>query len=312
MQRIEFRAMGCQMLAALDGESRQAAAMLAKAPAWFAAWEQALSRFREDSELSHLNRSGGRWLQVSPVLWQAVQAALRAARESDGLVTPTLLDALEAAGYDRTFEALGSTSAGARQSMDGGVTNDWCRVECDARALAIRLPPGMRLDLGGVAKGWAADRAARRLAACGPALVDAGGDIAVNGPQADGQPWPVGIAIPEWDPPVRAQSNAPLQIAHGGVATSGRDYRRWRLDGRWQHHILDPRTGRPALTDVISATVIAPSASEAEVAAKAALILGSREGLAWLEARPAYAGLLVLEDGRVLQSRRLSEYLWRL
>ena len=109
---------------------------------------------------------------------------------------------------------------------------------------------------------------------------------------------------------MRATDVALLLISHGGVATSGRDYRRWQRNGVWQHHLLDPSTGRPAETDALSATVIAPSAYEAEIAAKLALILGSRHGLAWLEARPALAGLLILEDGRILSSRRLVNYLW--
>jgi thiamine biosynthesis lipoprotein len=94
----------------------------------------------------------------------------------------------------------------------------------------------------------------------------------------------------------------------GGLATSGTDYRRWQLGGRWYHHILDPRTGRPAVTDVLTATVVAPSAARAEVAAKASLILGSQAGLAWLQARPELAGCLVLEDGRVLRTESLAAY----
>jgi thiamine biosynthesis lipoprotein len=101
-----------------------------------------------------------------------------------------------------------------------------------------------------------------------------------------------------------------LVLGSGAVATSGTDYRRWRRNGEWQHHIIDPRTGRPAQTDVLSATVVAPAACEAEVAAKVALLLGSRDGLDWLEARPELAGMLILQDGRVLRSSRLEEYLW--
>jgi len=321
MQRLEFCAMGCQMLAVLDSElppspnvEREGAGEeLAQVPGWFAEWERRLSRFREDSELSHLNRSSGRPVQVSAVLWEVIQTALQAARQSDGLVVPTLLAALEAAGYDRTFEALGRMgaqplSAGlGRGGWAEGNNGDWRAIRCETQMRTITLPPGMRLDLGGIAKGWAADQAARRLGVYAPALMDAGGDIAVSGPRADGQGWPIGVADPA-DPEAQLEL---LLVDRGGVATSGRDYRRWQRDGVWQHHILDPRTGRPAETDVLSATVVAPAAREAEVAAKVALVLGRREGLAWLEARPSLAGLLVLENGRVVYSRRLRNYLWR-
>mgnify|MGYP000182779134 FL=1 len=347
MQRLTFRAMGCQMLAVLDDTSAQAARLLAQVPGWFEGWEQTLSRFRQDSELSQLNRNAGRQTPVSAVLWEVVQAALHAARQSQGLVVPTLLHALEAAGYDRSFEALGAdlsrgtarrapTPPPASPPPD---TGDWRAIRCDSRTRCITLPAGMRLDLGGIAKGWAADQAVGRLSAYGPALVDAGGDIAISGPRADGQPWPIGVASPAtWaaapPPPERGRKGfspeepssvvCRLSSDHQsllgllmlpragrpsscGVATSGRDVRRWQRNGVWQHHILDPRSGQPAITDVISATVVAPTALEAEIAAKVALILGSRDGLAWLEARPPLAGLLVLEDGRVIPSRRLDD-----
>lgn len=101
------------------------------------------------------------------------------------------------------------------------------------------------------------------------------------------------------------------RLASSGVATPGRDYRRWQRKGVWHHHLLDPHTGRLAITDVLSAMVVGPSATRAEVGAKVALILGSPAGLAWLEARPDLAGLLVLEDGRVLCNRRMGAFRWR-
>ena len=140
------------------------------------------------------------------------------------------------------------------------------------------------------------------LAAAGPALVDAGGDIALSGPRASGAAWPIGVASP-FEP---AADLEVLLLRGGGVATSGRDYRRWERDGARSHHLIDPRSGLPAATDVLSATVAAPSARAAESAAKAALILGGAAGLAWLEEREL-AGLLALEDGRVLRSRRLAD-----
>jgi thiamine biosynthesis lipoprotein len=173
------------------------------------------------------------------------------------------------------------------------------------------MPPGSAVDLGGFAKGWVADRAASRLGRVAPALVEAGGDLAVSGPRADGSPWLITIA----DPFARAPSDpvgSVLEMLHvrgGGVATSGRDRRRWRSGRRWMHHIVDPRTGRPAETDVLTVTVIADSASSAELAAKAVLILGSKKGLAWIERRPPLAALVVREDGRVVASTMLRRHL---
>ena len=314
MQRIEFRAMGCAMLAAVDSEAAHAADQLAQAPRWFEEWEQCLSRFRPDSELSLLNASAAQATPVSMDLWEVVQAALHAASATEGLVTPTLLPALEAAGYDRTFEQIGAGDLrppvtdwrGANSYSPPEPVADWRSIRASHRGRALLLPAGTRLDLGGIAKGWAADKAARRLRACGPALVDAGGDIAVSGPRADGQPWPIAIGNPLHPD----KHLAVLAVAGGGVATSGRDYRRWRSGDEWRHHILDPRTGRPAQTDVLSATVVARSAVEAETAAKAALILGSEAGMAWLETRPSCAGLLVLEDGEMSSSRRMADFIW--
>jgi thiamine biosynthesis lipoprotein len=306
MQKREFRAMGCQMLAVIDRDDEQSAAQLAAVPEWFEQWEQQFSRFRTDSDLSMLNAAGGQPMVLPEALWKVVNVALGAARESDGLVQPTLLDALEAAGYDRSFDMLDRDE---KQVGVAVVTRHnraaWRAIELDRSARTVRLPAGLRLDLGGVAKGWVADQAVRKLAASGPALVDAGGDIAVSGPMSDGSPWPIDIA----DPFLPDGSLGQLLLVQGAVATSGRDYRHWRRGGVEQHHIIDPRTGQPAQTDVLAATVVAPDGPSAEVAAKVVLILGSRAGLAWLEARPTLAGLLVLADGRILRSRRMDVYL---
>jgi len=129
----------------------------------------------------------------------------------------------------------------------------------------------------------------------------------LSGPQANGQPWPIGVS----DPLHPDRQLELLMVPRGGIATSGRDYRRWKRNGVWQHHIIDPRTGLPAQTDVLSATVIASSAYQAEVAAKVVLISGSETGLKWIEARPDFAALIVLEDSRVLYSSRMAERLWR-
>jgi thiamine biosynthesis lipoprotein len=305
MKVHEFKAMGCRMLAILDLPEEATAAELDQVPAWFEDWEQSLSRFRETSELNRLNASAGTPTWVSESLWDVLQTALEAEHRSFGLVTPAVLDALVTAGYDRSFDQLAALSM-APPEDDFAPVGSLAAVVLDEPTHSVCLPEGLHLDFGGVAKGWAADQAAGRLAACGPALVNAGGDIAVSGPPADGGAWPIGIADP-FNPDEDLDT---LMLSVGGVATSGRDYRRWQRDGIWQHHIIDPRTGRPAQADVLTATVVAPSAVEAEVAAKVVVISGSQAALEWLDARPTLAGMLVLEDGQRLYSRRIAQYLW--
>jgi thiamine biosynthesis lipoprotein len=303
MQKISFHAMGCQMLAVIDSPLPAAQAQLDQVPDWFETWEQHLSRFRPDSELSQINLGSGEQL-ISTVLARVIRAGLLAERQSNGLVSPLMLNALEAAGYDRNFADL---PVEISAPVDPPIWNTNWNLQLDFDNHTLILPPGARLDLGGIAKGWAADRAAQRLGKLAPALVDAGGDIAASAPQADGSPWPVGVADP-LDP--EAQLDL-VMLWRGGVATSGRDYRRWRKDGRWQHHIIDPRTGLPAQTDVLSVTVVAPSACMAETAAKTALILGSLDGLRWLDDRPELAGLIVLDDGSTIPSRKWLDNVWR-
>jgi thiamine biosynthesis lipoprotein len=309
MQQISFRAMGVQMQALLDDDTAESAGALAQVPGWFEGWEQVLSRFRDDSELSRLNDSRGQSMPVTQVLWELVDLAFSAERDSDGLVTPVLLSALEAAGYDRSFDVLPKHANTPHADLEWqplGPAPDLSRsVTRDTQQHSLRLVDGVRLDFGGVAKGWAADQAARRLSGFGPALVDAGGDIAVSGPRTGAAPWTIGVANPFF-PDDELET---LLLAGGaGVATSGRDYRRWQRNGQWYHHILDPRTGRPAETDVLTATVVAPTAAQAEVAAKVVLILGRQQGLAWLAARPALAACLVLQDGRLLRTDSLAAY----
>jgi thiamine biosynthesis lipoprotein len=233
------------------------------------------------------------------------RTAVDVERRSQGLVTPTVLDALVHAGYDRSFDQL----LKAQPHRDPGeypcVTSTEA-IEWQADSRTIHLPPYLHLDFGGVAKGWAAEQAMQRLKGYGPVLVDAGGDIAISGLQTGEQPWPVAIADP-FQPDADLET---LKLGRCGVATSGTDYRRWQQDGLWKHHIIDPRTGEPAETDVVSATVIAPNVVDAEMAAKVALISGSRSGMAWLEANPVFAGLLVLENGQRLYSQRIEKYLW--
>jgi FAD:protein FMN transferase len=299
-----FEAMGSRITAVLDGNEMMNAAELDKLPQLFEDWESALSRFRADSEINRLPPSAGENLRASPTLCAVLAESIRAAEYTDGLVTPLVREALQAAGYEGPFE--GGNFSPAMEPRVRIRIPDWRKLRSDPSLGKIGVPEGARLDLGGIAKGWAADRMAARLGRHGPALIDAGGDISVSGPRADESPWPIGVGNPF------AENNLLLTLAlsAGGVATSGRDYRKWIQSGRMRHHIIDPRTRESAETDVIAATVIAPSASLAEAGAKAALILGSRDGIAWIEEHPELAGMLVLDDRRIVYSRRFSDFVW--
>ena len=302
LHRLEFRAMGCEMLAIVDAKSRPS--LLAQVPEWFEEWEQVLSRFRFDSELTRLNQTHEQPVSVSETLWDVLQAARKAEQITDGLVTPTLLAAIVEAGYDRPFDLLPQQTAN-RPVPDLTTPPPLTAITMNYPDRTVSLPAGMNLDFGGVAKGWAADQAMKRLQAEGPALVDAGGDIGISSPRLDRSPWPIGITDP-FQPDEEFET---LYLRAGGIATSGKDRRRWLRNGILQHHIIDPLTKQPADTDVLTVTVIAPDVLQAEAAAKAAFILGRRSGLEWIETQPKLAALLVTEHGEVLYSQKIQEYL---
>jgi thiamine biosynthesis lipoprotein len=306
--------MGSQVTAVLDAPEPQALETLHEVPGWFQAWEQRFSRFRPESELNRVNGQAGQPIQVSQEFAEVFEAARRAADWTGGLVTPAAHDALLAAGYRQSFQELvqDDHAQPAPVSVPGLGEIRWDRLR-----RILQLPPGLHLDFGGSAKGWAAEQAVKRLQRRGAALVDAGGDIAMSprrqlladgaGLNASSGLWPVGVARPF----EAGELVAVLALRRGGVATSGRDRRRWKQAGQWQHHLIDPRTGRPAETDVLTATVIATGLLQAEAAAKCLLILGSRVGLAWLGQSPHLAALLVLETGQVVSSPNFSVFEWK-
>jgi FAD:protein FMN transferase len=251
MERHAFRAMGTEVELFVQGTAGD---RFAHVEAEFERLEQSMSRFRPDSELSRLNRDGR--IVASQDLRDVVAAAIDARERTDGLFDPTVHDAVVAAGYDRTFAEL-DTGAG---STDGARCGG--RIELDGRRIV--LEPGVRLDLGGIAKGYAVDRACDLLADAGQSLVNAGGDVAVRGGA-----WPVGVETPG--------GGLTLLLEHGALVTSGRDRRRWGEQGAERHHLIDPRTGRSAETELLRVTVFADSALEAEVLAKTAFLGGSTE-----------------------------------
>jgi FAD:protein FMN transferase len=308
---------------------------------WLHEVDKHLSRFRPESELCQLNRSSGHWFSASSLLYAAVAEAVNAADASDGLFDPTLLTRLEALGYDRDFDQIAQREVTATAEPEATPAGGgWRDIELDARHRRIRLPTGIRLDLGGIAKGWAADVALERF--CGPcpgALVNVGGDLRAHGGPQPGEGWAVGILGPGRPENSSGQQQvATITFSRGGLATSGALKRWWYAGGTRRHHLLDPRTGLPALLWVdgsqaderdssapllATATALAATAARAEVAAKVALLRGLPAALERVEAdwngqgkqigaaqtQPTVALLLTLGNGELRLSANLREYL---
>ena len=243
------------------------------------AFDLACSRFRDDSELTRLNSAKGRPVTVGPVLFEALEAALWAARTTNGLVDPTVGACLRAIGYDRDFKSVPADSPLPLviQAVPG-----WRGLSLDSSARRVTIPDGVVLDLGATAKGLAADKAAeaglRAAGECG-VLVSLGGDIAVAGePPVDG--WVV-LVTDRADAPESGPGDL-VYIRQGGLATSSTTVRRWKREGRQLHHIVDPATGMPAESPWITASVAAATCLEANAASTAAILMGER-ARGWLE-----------------------------
>jgi thiamine biosynthesis lipoprotein len=257
----------------------------------------ACSRFRPDSELTRLNAGSGSDVEVSALLLEALRVALRAAESSGGLVDPTVGKTMRLAGYDRPLTAV--------RARDGRLfvpsfmpAAGWRTVELSETRSTVRIPRGIELDLGATAKALAADRAARAAAdATGTGvLVSLGGDIAVAGAPPLGG-WSIRIAD-DHAAPLDAPGPA-VSIVSGGLASSGTSVRRWATAGGELHHIVDPRTGRPAASPWRTVTVAAASCVDANTSSTAAVVLGE-DAPAWLDERRLPARLVRL-DGSVVR-----------
>ena len=279
LARHSFGSMGVEIECLVEGDDMGGFEAVERE---FTRFDHLFSRFRPDSELSRLNTLGA--ARCSAELLEVVGLALDARERTDGRFDPTVHDAIVDAGYDRTFRLLpedaGSDPAASRPC--GG------RVEIDRRRSAITLGSGVRLDLGGIVKGWAAERCCALLPA--PCLVNAAGDIAVRGVPADGF-WGIGADT--------ADGSITLALVRGGIATSGRDRRRWRRAGVERHHLIDPSTGACSASDLVRVTATGSDAVDAEVNATALFLAGERAALQEAE-RESIHCLLVTGDGRTV------------
>ncbi len=283
MARAGFRAMGTRVRCIGPAGHGAFEPAVANVRATFEREELRFSRFRGDSELSRVNAAAGSWATVSPPFAELVGFALAAWEQTDGRFDPTLLGAMVAAGYDRDFDEI---LAGARVELHAGKPAGGAGdVRLDGRRL--RLPNGVALDLGGVAKGWTVDRAARAALAAGLpwALIEAGGDL-----RLDGEPPVGGLEVAVEDPESSDTDVGRIVLEDGALATSSVTRRAW---GPGLHHLIDPATGAPSTGPVLQATVWAPTCADAEIASKDALLGGEPS----LDRGPA---LLVLRDGRIV------------
>jgi FAD:protein FMN transferase len=245
--------------------------------------EQRFSRFRPDSELSDINRSSSRWVDVSQGFADVVALALAGAETTGGLFDPTILRALEGAGYDRDFGAV------AVQHRPAPVPSGPCGGWRDVELVGTRLfrPPGVAFDLGGIAKGWTVDVAVEAAIAVGLrwVVVNAGGDLRVRGAAP-------ALSVGIEDPVDRGSTFVDLAIDGGALATTSVMLRSWGAD---LHHVIDPRIGRPARTPVVQATAWEPTCAAAEISAKRAVL----EGIPALE---HISGVVVLKTGEIVMN----------
>jgi FAD:protein FMN transferase len=286
MRREEFRAMGTTISLLLPDDLVDQGLHIVRA--LFAEWEEALSRFLPESELSRLNAQPGKPVPVSDLLFNVLATALEAAQATRGVFDPAMLDQLVKIGYDRTFDDLPAERPDP--IIPGEPGGGWRGIRVDTIRRRVTLPAGIKLDFGGIAKGMAVDAALASLRESGitPALVNAGGDLAADGLPPGDEQWQLSVPGRDryWSIPLR----------RGAMATSGIARRHWKQGNTLRHHLLDPRTGLPAQSDLWSVTVVADRCEQGEVAAKVAFILGSHEGAAFLQ-KHRIAGLLVRQDG---------------
>jgi len=256
--------------------------------------DQAASRFRQDSEVSRLNSSPERNITVTPLLAQAIAAGLRGAELTGGAVDPTVGSAIRLAGYDADFEQV--PADGEEIRLIAHPVPGWRAIQFDARSRIVRLPRGVEIDLGATAKALASDlaaAAASKAAGGAGVLVSLGGDIACAG-EAPFEGWPIQASE---DSAAGIDANEEtIAIFSGGIATSSTTVRRWARGRTVLHHIIDPATGLPADSCWRTASVVAGSCVDANIASTAAIVMG-RKAPSWLEANGLAARLVDLKGG---------------
>lgn len=256
--------------------------------------DRLMSTYKPESQLSQVNAHAyDRPVQVDGDIIDVVEKSLEYSRLSDGIFDITYASVGYLYDYRAQLHPTEEQIAAALRSID------YRQLQVDREARTIRfLRPGMRIDLGGFAKGWAVDRGVEILRALGiqHAMVNAGGDTRLLGDRR-GKPWIVGIRDPRRDGVVVTR----IPLADEAISTSG-DYERFfEQDGVRHHHILVPGTGKSP-SDVRSVTIIGPNATRTDGLTKPVFILGVERGMAYVRRVGDVEAVIVDNQGQVFYS----------
>lgn len=282
-----FRSLGGQVTIQAEGPGSEMA--VEEAEELVHDLHRRLSRFEPESELCRLNADPCEAVPAGPLMLRFVESARMAGEATGGLVDSTLLAEVEKAGYIESIDpdaGITPPSVGTGDDELPPRVGDWSDLRVDPDLALVTRPPGLRLDSGGLGKGLAADIVAERLAGLETWAVECSGDLRFGGQRGADRRIDVGSPVAGDDPVAHFVAPA------GAVATSGVTRRSWQTDSGQSHHLIDPRTGRPAETGLIQVTAVAPTAVEAEYRAKAALLSGLDGALKWL----VHGGVVVTDQ----------------
>lgn len=248
---------------------------------WFERIEKQFSRFRTDSELTYINTSKGKQTSISDLMLEVLLLAEKYQQMTHGIFNPLILNALESTGYDTSFEKLGNKNRDLVKSVYYASSNsdDTLTITLDPTAHSLQLPAEAEIDLGGIVKSWAVKRLAQKYKhelKIKRGFVNAGGDLYAWGNSSEtGEPWLIGVEDP-WQP---SQDIGIIALETGSVATSSKLGRQWLTAQGPMHHLIDPRTMRPSISDTVQCTITGPDVIECEIWTKVICILGLNKGL---------------------------------
>ncbi|MFZ7944958.1 FAD:protein FMN transferase [Neobacillus sp. 19] len=248
----------------------------------FSMIEDTCSRFRADSELSRMNQQVGKEVPVSSEMFSILTKAYQFYLETDGVFNPSVLDALENNGYEKSIEFIRDREIESPTRSSVAFHTQPYTLNEELQTVSLHS----KIDLGGIAKCWVIDQSAQLLNKIGYGFINVGGDIRIFG----NLPRPLNIGIE--DPFGKTNMISSIKVENGAVATSTSMKRKWRVNGEWKHHLIDTRTGNPSESTIVSSTITAPTALEADVWAKTILFLGEKDGPEWIKEKGTHAVLI--------------------